>query len=207
MKHSAQKIEGQRPKAKGKSQYIHFLPFAFCLVPFASYSATSPLGSHDSRTPIEVTSDTLEVFQQENRAVFSGHVVAIQGDVRLKADTMTVHYRQSAEAPPAPKGKKAPAPAASEGNSIRQIDADGNVFLSTPAETASGNHGIYDVEHHEIYLKNDVVLTRGQNVLKGDQLTYSFDTGKSKMTGVSTSTQPGGARVRALFVPGGDEKK
>src|SRR3954470_10684609 len=55
-------------------------------------SAGSPLGKHNNKAPIEVTSDSLEVQQQQNRAVFTGHVVAIQGDVRLTSDKMTVFY-------------------------------------------------------------------------------------------------------------------
>ena len=165
--------------------------------------AADPLAGlkHDSRTPIEVTADTLEVFQQENKAVFSGHVVAIQGTIRLTSDTMTVHYRK-------PEGD-APAAGAGNADAIQRIDADGNVFLSTPQETASGAKGIYDVEHHEIHLDDGVVLTRDKNVLKGDHLVYKFDTGQSVLTGGNAGAKPGSGqpRVRALFVPDSNNKK
>lgn len=155
---------------------------------------------HDSKQPIEVTSDALQVFQEENRAVFTGHVVAIQGDVRLKADTMTVYYRAADKAEDAQKKPTSPA----EQNAIKKIDATGDVFLSTPEETASGATGTYDVEAQEIHLNQNVILTRAKNVLKGDKLVYSFATGKSVLTGgaapVQGETQTGG-RVRALFVP------
>jgi lipopolysaccharide export system protein LptA len=166
-------------------------------------SAAPSLGKGRSKTPIEVTSDSLEVLQEENRAIFSGRVVAIQDDVRLKADKMTVFYAKQGEEPakkkrPA-KGDASPAPGA-----IKKIEATGNVFLSTPEETASGATGIYDVANDMIHLKNSVVLTRGQNVLKGDKLDYNFATGKSVITGgVSAQGADGksGGRVRALFVP------
>src|SRR5215203_5291888 len=80
-----------------------------------------------SKTPIEVTSDSLEVLQEENRAVFTGHVVAIQGDVRLKADKMTVFYSQKKE----PAKRKAE-PSTPGAGSIKKIEAAGSVFLSTP---------------------------------------------------------------------------
>lgn len=164
--------------------------------------AMPPLSAtkHDNRAPIEVTSDTLEVFQQENRAVFTGHVVAIQKDVRLKADTMTVYYRAQEKDAKAPKKTAAP-----EANAIKRIEATGNVFLSTPEETASGAKGVYDVEHHEIHLTDNVVLTRGKNVLKGEAVTYNFDTGRSIMqsqaVGTPSKDGSGRQRVRALFVP------
>jgi len=92
---------------------------------------------------------------------------------------------------------------------IKKINADGNVFLSTPEETASGANGIYDVEHQEIRLNTNVVLTRGQNVLKGDKLTYNFATGHSMLNGgggdESNPDKVSNGRVRALFVPSGKE--
>ncbi len=178
-----------------------------------------------NKEPIEVTSDTLEVFQQENRAVFSGHVVAIQGDTRLKADSMNIFYNPpkdqgAAGDKKADKQKKPEAPAdnaadnkdakaGGASDSVKKIDVQGNVFLSTPEETASGDNGTYDVEHNMIFLNNNVVLTRGQNVLKGNHLTYNFATGKSvltseagdKATGSGEAASGGKQRVRALFVP------
>ncbi len=174
------------------------------------YAASNPLaigGKHDNNEPIEITSDALEVFQQENRAVFTGHVVAIQGDVRLKSEKMTVYYKASEEKTAGDK-----TPAADEKNSIRKIEVEGSVFLSTPEETASGLTGVYDVENHEIRLNDNVVLTRAKNVLKGDHLVYNLETGKSVVTGGATAAEQTAApgrkeRVRALFVPENKEKK
>lgn len=182
-------------------------------------ASPSPFGSAKNKEPIEVTSDTLEVFQPENRAVFSGHVVAIQGDVRLKADQMTVFYNPPKEAPagakPAEKQpEQAPKPekpaSAGSPDAVKKIEATGGVFLSTPEETASGAKGVYDVEHNMIVLNDSVVLTRGQNVLKGNQLTYNFTTGKSVLSSKDSDKAAGSSdpvpgkgkqRVRALFVP------
>jgi len=188
-----------------KLAWVGMISAALC---GGAQAATNPLDAsgskHDNHAPIEVTSDELEVMQELNQAIFTGHVVAIQGEVRLKADKMTVHYDKKegdakAKAKPAKKsGSKDPSTSA-----IKKIDTDGNVFLSTPEETASGDDGIYDVEHQQIFLNNHVILTRGQNVLKGDHLVYNFDTGKSKLT-TDGGTQSDGKpkeRVRALFVP------
>lgn len=165
---------------------------------------------HDSRQPIEVTSDTLEVFQQENKAIFTGHVVAIQGEVRLKSDVMTVYYRKQDDT-----AKEQKAASAQDSGAIQKIDTSGNVFLSTPEETASGDTGTYDVEHHAIHLNQNVVLTKGQNVLKGDHLTYNFDTQQTVLnsgagvqaTGTAATAGGNKQRVRALFVPGDDKTK
>ena len=170
--------------------------------------AASAEGKHDTNKPIAINSDSLEVYQQENRAVFAGHVVAVQGDVHLKSDKMTVHYRQSED-----KKKDDKKKSDSDGTqgAIERIDVDGNVFMSTPEETASGDTGVYMVSDKTIDLKDNVVLTRGKNVLKGDHLVYNMETGKSVVTsGQGNAPQaPTGKkeRVRALFVPDNDKKK
>lgn len=179
---------------------------SFCVFAVASQNvaaATNPLGSskHNTSAPIEINADSLEVLQEENKAIFTGHVVAIQGDVRLKSDKMTVYYTKKQEAPATKKKSAAP----DESGAIKKIDVNGSVFLSTPEETASGTSGVYDVEQSQILLDDNVVLTRGKNTLRGDHLVYDFATGKSRLTGGAAEQTPWRKeRVRALFVP---EKK
>lgn len=171
--------------------------FYVCLL-FPSFAfAQDAAKRFDTKQPIEITSDSLEVEQQENVATFVGNVVAIQGDVRLKSDRMTVYYRSEEEKKAAP-----------DQQSIKKIDVEGNVFLSTPDETGSGARGNYDVVKEEIHLFDDVVLTRGKNILKGSQLTYNFAQGRSIITGGAVAEEgesKGKQRVRALFVP--DDKE
>jgi lipopolysaccharide export system protein LptA len=143
-------------------------------------------GNHDSQAPIEITADTLEVRQSENLAVFRGDVDAVQGDMLLKADMLIVHYRENKESPDEP--------------GISQIDAEGNVFVSSPNETAQGARGVYDVDNKKIWLTGKVVLTQGDNVIQGEQLELDLATGKSKV--LSAETGDGKRdRVRGLFVP------
>ena len=172
---------------------------------FAKTASPMPAGKHDSKTPIDITSDTLDVLQEKNQAVFTGHVVAIQGEMRLKADKMTVYYSKPAADKTADKSKKAKSAKDSPNNAIKKIDVDGNVFLSAPEETASGLTGNYDVEHQQIYLNNNVVLTKGKNVLKGEHLVYDLNTGKSKLIGGDNGAVDKNGRVHALFVP--EDKK
>ncbi len=153
--------------------------------------------------PIDITADRLEVQQDKQIAIFSGHVDAVQGDIRLRSDKLTVHYRQKETPKDTVAGKKPPAPAASgdlSNGAITLIEADGHVFVNSPAETATGDHGVYQVDDRTITLTGpDVVLTRGQNVLHGQRATMNLDTGRSVL-----DSPKGGGRVRGLFVP---EKK
>ena len=139
---------------------------------------------HDSSQPIEITADALDVAQSDQTAIFSGNVVAIQGDLRLGSDNLRVYYRQGDER------------AAAEG-AISKIDAIGAVTVSSPRETATSEWGVYDVDAGQITLGGKVVLTRGENVLRGEQLVIDLETGHSRIVG----QQGGGGRVKALFVP------
>ena len=134
---------------------------------------------------IEITADTLEVRQSENVAVFEGSVNAVQGELVLNADMLTVYYRESE---------------GGQGNlGVSRIDAQGNVVISSPDETAQGQSGTYDVESGRIDLAGGVILSRGNNIVQGETLTMDLETGVSRVSGGST-------RVQGLFVPEAEEE-
>ncbi len=154
------------------------------LMPFAAHAAAP--GS--SGEPIEITADKLEVRQDQQIAIFSGNVVATQGEFSMKAAVMNVYYREDASG---------------GDNEIRKIDASGRVNFATTEETADGNKALYLVDEEKIYLTGDVVLTREKNILKGEKLEYNVATGRSIITGDTKATVGGKdtGRVRGVFVP------
>lgn len=142
--------------------------------------------------PIEISADSLEVQQDKQLAIFTGNVDATQGNIRLRADSLRVHYRQNEPAAQRPAQRPGPQQQADASGAISRIDATGKVFVSSPEETAQGDRGIYDVDKRVITLEGNVVLTRGKNVLRGQKATMNLDSGRSVMEG---------GRVRGLFVP------
>jgi len=152
---------------------------------------------HDQTLPIEISADSLEVAQEERVATFAGNVDAVQGDLVLSAKTLKVHYEG--------KGDSVGL-AAGTGGAINQIEASGDVILTSPDETAEGDRGVYDVPARLITLRGDVVLTRGENVIRGERLELDLATGKSRMLGTTQSvdaneTDTSNSRVKALFTP------
>ena len=130
-------------------------------------------------------------------ATFAGDVDAVQGDLVLSADKLMVHYEGESSAVGIASGSD---------NSIRRIDAEGNVIIASPEETAKGRHGTYDVPAKLVTLEGEVVLTRGENVIRGERLELDLVTGKSRMVGAETTVADGetaapGERVKALFTP------
>jgi lipopolysaccharide export system protein LptA len=153
---------------------------------------------HDSKLPIEITADSLEVVQDDEIATFLGNVDAVQGDLVLSSDELRVHYRGSEDG--------GDGIAAGTGGSIRRIEAKGNVFLSSPQETAQGEFGVYDVDGALLTLEGAVVLTRAENVVRGERLEIDLATGRSQMFAAVPSTAGGtpSQRVKAVFVPPSD---
>ena len=161
----------------------------------AGFAQNSPIAM-DSKEPIEVASDTLEVLQNEKKAIFTGNVIATQGKIKMRGATMTIFYRESNTG-----GAEAPAADTSDalGKGIYRIEAEGNVIFTTPTEIAEGRKAVYDVDAQTITLNEDVTLTRGKNILKGTAMTYNLATGRSVLS--SAGATPGTGRVRGLFVP------
>ncbi|MEH6524761.1 MAG: lipopolysaccharide transport periplasmic protein LptA [Sneathiella sp.] len=145
-------------------------------------------GEYDTNQPLEITADSLEVQQDNQQAIFEGNVDVKQGEIRMRADKLIVYYADKNTA-------KDGGPA-----NIKKIDAIGNVFLSSPRETAEGETGTYDVNSKRVDLRGNVVLTQGQNVLRGDKMTLNMVTGTSRVESAAT-TDGGTGRVKGIFVP------
>lgn len=163
----------------------------FC---FATHTAAAQT-KVDSSEPIQISADSLEVLQAEKKAIFTGNVIAVQGQVTLKSARMTVYYRNGGQ-----EGDNALGGA----NGVSKIEVEGSVLLATPEETAEGEKGVYLVDERMIHLTGNVVLTREKNILKGAKLDYNLATGRSLLSGgtaVTTGGGESGGRVRGLFVP------
>lgn len=143
-------------------------------------------GSHDSSLPIEITADALEVIQAAQTAIFSGKVMATQGDVQLNANDLRVYYRNSSGA------------RAGAAGGISRLDAIGNVTVKSRTESASGEWAVYDVDSGQITMGGKVELKRGESVIRGEKLVIDLPGGQSRIIG-----GPGGdgARVKGVFIP------
>jgi lipopolysaccharide export system protein LptA len=146
--------------------------------------------------PISVDADSLEIMQNQNKAVFSGNVIATQQDMVLKSDKMIIYYQQQAKGA---EQEKSPLGA------LERIEVLGNVKMNTPTESASSERGLYDAMREKIFLYGNVVLRKDGNVLNGSALQYDMKTGSSIVNGgVDGSMGASGAksgRVRGIFAP------
>lgn len=151
-----------------------------------------------SDQPIQFESEQLEVHDQDKTAVFTGHVIVRQGTTVLKTDHLVVTYVGSPTGgQPAPAGTQAPA--ASDGpQQVKRIDATGNVLVTSTNQTASGDAAVFDTAANTIVLTGNVVLTQGDNVIRGQKLMIDVTTSEAKMLG---------GRVQMLIAPKSLETK
>ena len=134
--------------------------------------------------PIDINADQLEIQQDSNLAIFKGNVIAEQGHIKLRAEQLQVWYKQSSE--------NSSQDDIMAGGTIIRIDAIDNVFVSSASETAKGDFGVYEIAKQRLTLTGNVILTRGENVLRGKKLVMNMATGQSQLSG---------GRVHGHFVP------
>jgi lipopolysaccharide export system protein LptA len=152
-------------------------------------AALGNLGSN--KEPIKIDADRLDVFDKEQRAVFKGNVVAVQGESTIQCAELTVLYEQQQRG-----GGRTAAAAPGQDGAIRRIDCKGPVTITSRTQTATGDNAVFDRTANRILLTGNVALSDGPNVTTGERIVYDLNTSIANV-----ETNPGG-RVRALFVPG-----
>ena len=167
----------------------------------------------DQDQPVQIEAGTLEVRDKNKTATFSGNVQVVQGDTKMKCQSLVVFYGKefgiagaTTEAKPDAKPETKPeAKAASimpqNAQNIRRIEARGGVTVVTKDQNASGDLGVYDLVSKTITLTGNVVVSQGQNVIHGERVVVDTVTGNARVESVNEngSTTPG--RVRALIQP------
>ena len=146
-------------------------------------SAVLPGGN--SKDPINIAAAKLDYFDKEQKLVYTGNVVATQGESKLQARTLVLFLT--------PKDAAAQAGVPSSSSEIRRMDAAGPVTVVSKDQIGTGDSGVYEKSENKVYLIGNVTLTQGPNVTKGDQLSYDLNTNRAAVTG----------RVRSMFLPTG----
>ena len=82
---------------------------------------------------------------------------------------------------------------------MRRVEAKGGVFVTQKDQTATGESGVFDMQANTVTLLGNVVISQGQNVVKGDRLTVDLTSGTSR---VECGKSQGQCRVQALIQPG-----
>jgi lipopolysaccharide export system protein LptA len=139
-------------------------------------------GFMTSRSPIEITSDTVEGDQKQNRVAFKGNVVAKQEEATLYANLVVVHYD-------------------AEMKKIKEIVATGNVRIVQLDRRATCQKATFFQNENKIVLDGEAVVREGDNTVRGERVVYLIDEERSYVEGGK------GSRVTTTIVPSSKEER
>jgi lipopolysaccharide export system protein LptA len=156
--------------------------------------------------------DSLEWYDQKQVAVARGDAVATREGKTIKAYILTAYLQKSppakAGAPAArPRPATTPAKAGStmppgqpEGDAkISRVDAQGHVVITNGLDTGRGDYGVYNGVTGIATLIGNVVIQRGNNVIRGHRGVMDLNNNVSRMLPGGVPGEPR-KRVQGLFV-------
>lgn len=116
--------------------------------------------------PINIKSESLNINNIQNIALFNGNVVVTQGNMIMNSDEMKVFSDFD-------KNTKK--------NKFKRIEAQGNVKFSTEGKEAKSNIAVYDIVAGRIEMYENVFLKEYGNTLQGSKFIYDINTGKTSI--------------------------
>ena len=157
----------------------------------------------NSKEPISIDANKLVYFDKERKAIYTGNVVVIQGDTKMTCTVMTVFLDRAPAQGTNQAAAKAEGPNQATGQAgssadsgVNHLEATGPVTVISKTQVATGDSGRYDKAENKVWLIGHVTLSDGQNITKGDKLTYDLKTGQAT---VDTNAKSG--RVHGQFIP------
>ena len=166
-----------------KNALVLLSVFAAALTwPAHAAPAPKPItGNHDNNAPINISSDNFQADLNAKSGLYSGNVIVVQGDTKLRANQVRV---------------------LTVNGKADKITANGNVVVDSPASgTATGDNGVYSVGPRVVVMAGNVVLKKGKDVMRGCQLTVNLNTGQAVLGSCGQAQSKGGGRVQGVFTP------
>jgi len=133
----------------------------------------------DRNQPIEVTAQKLEVLQLERQSIFTGDVVAVQGEMTLYADKLIIYLQETEQ-------------------QIDRLEAIGGVKFVQLDRVATADRAVFQQVEEVLILTGNAVVIQGGNSVSGDEVTLFIKEDRTVVKGSKTN------RVKAIIIP---EKK
>lgn len=176
----------------------------------------------DPNAPIKIDANQLDVNDKAKSAIFTGNVVAGQGDMTMRTAKLIATYTGEsgmgtggglldglsggASAPPVKKKSKSKKP--KQQAELKRIEARQKVEItSKDGRSATGDWADFDVKANTMILGGNVVLKQGSTVILGDKLLIDMTTGRTRIVprkgGTAGVGQAGGGSNRPRVVSKG----
>ena len=136
--------------------------------------------SQNRNQPVQIEAGALEVRDKDKVATFSGNVKVVQGDTVMRSKALVVFYEGQQQQPGA-QTMKAATPGPGGSSQISRLEATGGVTVNQKDQTATGDKALFDMKLNTVTLMGNVVVSQGQNVMRGDKLVVNLTTGVSQV--------------------------
>lgn len=120
-------------------------------------------------------------MKDQSRVILKEDVLITQGDFRLQADEATIYFDQ--------KTREAMKVIAS--GRVKAFKSDVELKQRVKAEC---NEAVFYNQERKMVLRGNAKLWRGEDLVRGKQITYELDTGWIKAERVEGVVQPGGKK-------------
>jgi len=160
-----------------KRLFLCLLLSVLCAFATIGVAATEP--EFDQNQPIEIVSEHLEISEQQRQSVFTGDVVATQGEMTLNTDKLTVVFQQDQDA-------------------VDHLIALGHVVFVYLDRRATAEKAVFYQQDEKLVLTGNAVITQGENTISGDEIVLFLRENRSLVKSAENR------RVRAVITP---EKK
>lgn len=209
---------GVRTRLKPEQKAAAVKPAA----PSTGPAANRLIGASDA--PVDVDSHTLRVDDNKKTAVFTGEVVARQGEAMLRTRELEAFY----EGAPVAVGQQPAAGATPAAGRLTRLISKGDVVLTNGANQVTSNAAEFDAARETALLQGNVVMVSGadrratsdradldakadtalltgnvvvtqdRNVLRGNRLALDRKAGTTRLSSPAETGVPAG-RIAAKF--------
>ncbi|MGH6937175.1 MAG: LptA/OstA family protein, partial [Methylocella sp.] len=97
-----------------------------------------------SKEPVNIAAAKLDYFDKEQKLVYTGNVVATQGESELRTRMLVIFLT--------PKDALAAAGVPSSSRQIRRMEAAGPVTIVSKDQIGTGDSGVYEKSGNKVYL-------------------------------------------------------
>jgi lipopolysaccharide export system protein LptA len=149
----------------------------------------------EKNQPIQIVSDRLDAYNEKRMVVFSGNAVATQGARTIRADRLTLYYKENRKT-----DGRSTAEAEGTGD-LERVEAKGHVAITEGERVVTGEEAVFEQDIQRITMTGAAVLREGANIVRGDRIVVFLDENR----GVVESAE--NRRVTATIYPGETQEK
>ncbi len=130
----------------------------------------------NTKDPIYITADWMEVDQKKYMITYKGRVVMVQSEMTMRSDTLTAYYD--------PEMKR-----------MSKIVAEGKVNTTQGDRVATGEKAVFDDKAKTVTLTGNPVMRQGNSQVSGTKVIYYMEQDRAVAEGDEK------VRVRATIFP------